>query len=78
MTCLLEHYDAESGRRFRAYGAKKNPAFPDGTLLVFRAGQIPMMSDEWMSSEQVADVFCCFSEGKELPKNIHWRLALIT
>jgi hypothetical protein len=75
VTCLLEFYQAETGKRFRAFGEKKNPAFPDGTLLVFRAGQIPMMSDEWIMAGKVADAFCCFAEGKELPKDIHWRLA---
>ena len=75
VTCLLELYQAETKKRFRAFGEKKNLAFPDGTLLVFRAGQVPMMSDEWFVADKVAEAFCCFAEGKELHKGIHWRPA---
>jgi len=45
-TCLMELYDAESGKRWSAYGDIRSKVFPDGTLLVFSAGQMPMMADE--------------------------------
>ncbi|UBM07890.1 hypothetical protein [Cupriavidus metallidurans] len=47
ITCLVEHFDASTGTRSRAFHGKPNPVFPDGTILVFRAGKIPMRSDEW-------------------------------
>ncbi|GAB2724872.1 hypothetical protein [Comamonas sediminis] len=73
-SCLLELYRANTGERFRAYGNVKNKAFPDGTLLIFRAGQIPMMADEWMKIDKVIEAFNCFLENKELPSDINWRL----
>ncbi|MCL2831509.1 MAG: hypothetical protein FWD77_12365 [Betaproteobacteria bacterium] len=75
VTCLLELYQSDTGKRFRAFGDTKNKAFPDGTLLVFRAGQIAMQSDEWFMAEKISEAFCNFLEGKELPKEIHWRPA---
>lgn len=75
VSCLLELYQAETGKRLRAYGDVQNKACPDGTLLVFRAGEIPMMADEWFMADQVADAFCCFLEGREFPAGIHWRPA---
>jgi len=75
VTCLLEFYQAETGKRFRAFGDKKSEVFPDGTLLVFRAGQIPMMSDEWFIADKVVEAFCCFAESKKLPEDIYWRPA---
>jgi hypothetical protein len=72
---LLELYQSDTGKRFRAFGDKRNEAFPDGTLLVFRAGQIAMQADEWLMADKVAEAFCCFLEGKQLPEDIHWRPA---
>lgn len=37
-TCMVERLDAKAGRRRRAYHDASNAAYPDGTLLVFRAG----------------------------------------
>jgi len=75
VTCMLELYQSNTGNRFRAFGDTTNTAFPDGTLLVFRAGQIAMQADEWFTADKIAEAFCCFLEGKELPKDIHWRPA---
>jgi hypothetical protein len=75
VTCLLEQYRADTGKRLRAFGDVQKKAFPDGTLLVFRAGEIPMMADEWFMADQVADAFCCFLEGREFPAGVHWRPA---
>jgi hypothetical protein len=73
VTCLLEIYRADINQRMRAFGNTQNKAFPDGTRLVFRAGEIPMMSDEWFKVEQVIDVFCCFLENRDFPIDVHWR-----
>jgi hypothetical protein len=75
VTCLLEIYQSDTGKRLRAFGDTKNKAFPDGNLLVFRAGKIAMQSDEWFVADKIAEAFCNFLEGKELPKDIHWRSA---
>jgi hypothetical protein len=75
VSCLLELYQADTGKRLRAYGDVLNKACPDGTLLVFRAGEIPMLADEWFMANQVADAFCCFLERREFPAGIHWRSA---
>lgn len=75
VTCLLEFYNSNTGKRYRAFGGKKNKAFPDGTLLVFRVGEIAMQSDEWLIAEKVSEAFCCFLAGKELPEDISWRPA---
>ena len=74
-SCLLELYKVDTGKRLRAYGDVRNKTRPDGTLLVFRAGEIPMMADEWFMADQAADAFCCFLEGKEFPAGFHWRAA---
>lgn len=34
-----------------------------------------MMADEWFMADKVAEAFCSFAEGKELPKDIFWRKA---
>jgi hypothetical protein len=75
VTCLLELYQVSTRERFRAFCDTKNKAFPNGTLLVFSAGEIAMQSDEWLVADKVSDAFCCFLEGKELPSDIHWRPA---
>jgi hypothetical protein len=75
VSCLIELYQADTRKRLRAYGDAQNKACPDGTLLVFRAGEIPMMADEWFMANQVAEAFCCFLEGQDFPAGIHWRPA---
>lgn len=75
VTCMLEMYRANSNARVRAFHEKANSVFPDGTLLIFGAGRIEMKSDEWFTSDKVAEMFCAFIEGAELPKDVHWRPA---
>lgn len=75
VTCMLEFYDPVVNQRFRAFGDKKNPAFPDGTLLIFGAGKLTMQSDEWFFADKVAEVFCNFSKEEPLPADIKWRPA---
>ena len=73
ITCMLEWYDVKSMRRLRAFHDKPNAVFPDGTILSFRAGKIPMRSDEWFMSDQVVDVFLAFLNGRTFPEYVHWR-----
>ncbi|MDY4341360.1 hypothetical protein SLW56_16360 [Xanthomonas sp. LF07-6] len=75
VTCLLELYRADIKKRFRAFSESSLECFPDGTLLVFGGGKIPMKSDEWISAQKVVDAFVCFSKGQDLPVEIHWRPA---
>ena len=51
---------------------KGNPNYPDGTLLVFGAGEIAMQSDEWFHQEEVADLFAAFLSGYDYAA-INWR-----
>ncbi|WP_312414426.1 hypothetical protein [Comamonas sp.] len=74
-TCLMELYDAESGKRWRAFGDIRSKIFPDGTLLVFSAGQMPMMADEWISIDKVIEAFCCVLNGLDYASDIKWRIA---
>ncbi|AXF06526.1 hypothetical protein CUJ91_00440 [Paraburkholderia graminis] len=73
VTCMIERYDAASRKRFRAFHDKPNTVRPDGTILSFRAGNIPMRSDEWFMSNQVTEVFVAFLNGEAFPANVRWR-----
>ena len=75
ITCMVEQFDPQSGVRLRAFHDRPNPVYPDGTILSFRAGNIPMKSDEWFRSEQVAEIFISFLEGAEFPAYVSWRRA---
>ncbi|WP_175759269.1 hypothetical protein [Burkholderia ambifaria] len=73
VTCMVEHFDAETQARSRAFHDRHNPVCPDGTILVFRAGNIPMRSDEWFISTQVIDIFTAFLNSTAFPVYVHWR-----
>lgn len=73
ITCMLERRDAVSGRHFRGFRLEKNSSYPDGTRLVFGAGEIALQSDEWFNHTEVAEVFTAFLCGSELPAFINWR-----
>ena len=73
VTCMLELYRANSKERLRAFHEVPNNVFPDGTLLVFGAGSIPMKSDEWFTAEKVTEVFCLFLGRAEIPSGVYWR-----
>lgn len=75
VTCLLEFYRSSTNERLRGHGEFSNVTYPDGTVLVFRAGKIPMLSDEWFKANEVADVFCAFLSGHPFPFGIRWRKA---
>ncbi|MGH8777609.1 hypothetical protein [Paraburkholderia sp.] len=73
VTCMIERYDATGNKRFRAFHDKPSAVRPDGTILSFRAGKVPMRSDEWFMSNQVAEVFVAFLKGEAFPGDVHWR-----
>jgi len=73
VTCMIEWYEAINKKRFRASHDNPNPTRPDGTVLSFGAGNIPMRSDEWFMATQVTDVFIAFLNGGAFPKYIAWR-----
>ncbi|MBX9432492.1 hypothetical protein KY487_25030 [Ralstonia pseudosolanacearum] len=75
ITCMVERFDAETEARFRAFHGHPNPVYPDGTILSFGAGSIPMKSDEWFASDQVSDIFIAFLTGSPFPGGIRWRAA---
>ncbi|MFM0158763.1 hypothetical protein PQQ99_39335, partial [Paraburkholderia sediminicola] len=75
VTCMVEHFDAGTRTRSRAFHDKPNPVFPDGTILAFRAGNIPMRCDEWFMSMQVVDIFSAFLNNASFPAYVHWRPA---
>jgi hypothetical protein len=72
VSCMVEHFEIDGERRRRASHDKPSPVRPDDTILVFGAGNIPMQSDEWFMSDQVAGIFLAFLNGKPFPPSIHW------
>ncbi|EHP37596.1 hypothetical protein OR16_41934, partial [Cupriavidus basilensis OR16] len=60
VSCMIEHFEVDGERRWRAFHDKPSPVRPDGTILVFGAGSISMRSDEWFMSDQVAEIFLAF------------------
>ena len=75
VTCLLELFIAAEKKHFRGYSDRISKVFPDGTLLVFGAGKIPMQADEWLYADEVAEAFCAFLTKAPLPESIRWRPA---
>jgi hypothetical protein len=73
VTCMLERRDASAKRHYRAYHDVDRPIHPDGTLLVFGGGEIPLKADEWFTAPIVSDAFVSFLNGDELPGTIKWR-----
>ena len=67
VSCMVEHFEINGGRRRRAFHDRPSPVRPDGTVLVFGAGEIPMRSDEWFISDQVAEIFLAFLKGSPFP-----------
>lgn len=72
IACLLERHEASTGRRFRGFKDHVNPNYPNGTLLVFGAGEIALQSDEWFHQNEAADVFAAFLRGYDYAA-INWR-----
>ena len=73
VTCMLERKDMPSGKQYRGYQDKPCNTFPDGTLLVFSGGEIPLKNDEWFNIDQVTIVFGAFLKGASMPSFVKWR-----
>jgi hypothetical protein len=50
VSCMIERFECDA-QRWRAFHDKPSPVRPDGTILVFRAGNVPMRSDEWFMAD---------------------------
>ncbi|MFL9863608.1 hypothetical protein PQR67_05440 [Paraburkholderia fungorum] len=75
VSCMIERFDVDVLKRWRAFHDWPSLVRPDGTHLVFRAGSIPMLADEWFMSDQVVEVFLAFLNGVPFPEFVHWRPA---
>ncbi|KLU24031.1 hypothetical protein EOS_22375 [Caballeronia mineralivorans PML1(12)] len=75
VSCMVEQFEIDGERRRRAFHDKPSPVRPNGTILLFGAGNVPMQSDEWFMSDQVVEIFLAFLDGKAFPPSIHWRPA---
>ena len=75
VSCMVELFDASAQVRSRAFHNKPNAARPDGTMLVFGAGNLPMRSNEWFMANQVAEIFLAFHATAPFPSYVGWRLA---
>jgi hypothetical protein len=73
VSCMLEKYDAGTQKRLRGSHGTPSPVRPDGTILQFGGGNIPLQSDEWFMAAQVADVFVSFLKGEPFPDYLVWR-----
>lgn len=73
VTCMLEMRNATAGRHYRAYKDVDRAIHPDGTLLVFGGGEVPLKADEWFAAPMVADAFVSFLKGDKPPNWIKWR-----
>ncbi|BEP56623.1 hypothetical protein GmRootV118_38670 [Variovorax sp. V118] len=74
-TCMVERFEAATGKRWRAFHDKPSPVFPDGTLLVFGAGEVALKSDEWFVADAVLEIFLCFKAARPYPATVSWRAA---
>jgi hypothetical protein len=75
VSCMVELFDASAEVRSRAFHDKPSAARPDGTILVFGAGNLPMRSDEWFMANQVIEIFLAFRDNAPFPSYVSWRPA---
>jgi hypothetical protein len=71
--CMIERRSVQPFHHYRAFQDRQNKAFPDGTKLRFAGSEVPMMSNEWFTIDQVVEVFLAFHAGAQLPDWIRWR-----
>jgi len=75
VSCMVEQFDASTEVRSRAFHDKPSAVRPDGTILVFGAGNLPMRSDEWFIATQVVEIFLAVHSNALFPGYVRWRLA---
>lgn len=71
--CMMERYDANSGRWFRAWQREPVLPFDDGELFHYSGGRIPLLAGEWFLVAQVIDVFRAYLRGVPFPDYVLWR-----
>ncbi|SEK15165.1 MULTISPECIES: hypothetical protein [unclassified Variovorax] len=74
-TCMVERFDAGTAKRWRAFHGKPSPVFPDGTQLVFGAGEVALKADEWFAADAVLEIFLSFMNEEPYPDTVRWRAA---
>lgn len=72
-TCMVEFYDSSNSARYRAYTDKSSTNFPDKTKLVFGAGEIELLRDEWLDIDRVKGIFFELMMDESMPKSVSWR-----
>ncbi|WP_444933928.1 hypothetical protein [Microbulbifer sp. JTAC008] len=72
-TCLLEKRGSSDGAQYRAYSNSPSVPFPDGSILSFSGGDIPLRNDEWFNIEKAIELFVAFASDADLPNDIFWR-----
>lgn len=75
VSCMVELFAVPTEVRSRAFHDKPSAARPDGTILVFGAGNLPMRSDEWFMANQVVEIFLAFHSNAPFPDYVRWRPA---
>ena len=73
VSCMIERFEIDASLRRRAFHDKPSPVRPDGTILVFGSGSMPMRADEWFTSDQVVEVLLAFLNGAPFPAFADWR-----
>ncbi|MGN8064929.1 hypothetical protein ACTJK4_25045 [Ralstonia sp. 22111] len=75
VSCMVELFDLPTKVHSRAFHDKPSTVRPDGTILVFGGGNLPMRSDEWFIANQVAEIFLAFRVNDPFPSYVSWRPA---
>ena len=70
---LLEYRDS-AGQHHRAMQDVVKVPFPNGTILQFSAGNVPMDSNEWFVRDQVVQILSAFVTRAPWPSFIQWRV----
>ena len=70
---MVERYNALTKSRERAFHDHSSPIFPDGTVLSFSGGDVKLMADEWLTTDEVVAIFLAFNDRSVPPDFVHWR-----
>lgn len=73
ITCMLEWRDATHHHHYRAHLENPSKVFPDGTILSFSGGEIPLRADEWITASIVERAFESFLKKEIFPTELKWR-----
>ena len=73
VACMLEMRRTQPLKHFRAFQDKHHPVFRDGTKLRFAGSEVTLSSNEWLTIDQVIEVFLGFHAGSPWPAWVKWR-----